>query len=128
MLILHQQIAILSPLLARGNATYLLLHCHVEEHLLLLIEFVFLCICSILCFVELCEMALGHGIDRVGCGVQVTCRRVQSPVIVLEVFALAALDSLGSWISRSLRCTCWHSDALMHTLAGTALNPTLHLL
>ena len=131
LLVLHQQIAILPPLLARGDATYLLLHGHVEEHLLLLIKFVLLRVCRIHCFIELGQVARVRGIGRIGSGVQVTRRRVQPPVIILEVFVVPALYSLSSLISRSLSLTCWLCQtllALIHTLARTALNPTLHLL
>ena len=128
LLVLHQQISILPPLLARGDATYLLLHGHVEEHLLLLVEFVLLCVCRILRFIELGQMALGHRIDRIGGGVHVARGRVQPPVIVLEVFVLPALYSLSSLIPLSLATTRWHGHTLIDALARIAFDPTLHLL
>ena len=115
-------------MLARGDATYLLLHGHVEEHLLLLIKFVLLRICRILCFIELGQMALGRSVGRVGSGVQVTLRRVQPPVIILEVFVLSTLYSLSSLVSSRLSTACWHSQTLINALARIAFGPTLHLL
>ena len=109
LLVLHQQISVLPPLLARGDATYLLLHGHVEEYLLLLIKFaLLLCLGCILCFIELGQVALGHSIDRVGGGIQVARWRVQPPVIILEVFVRSTLYSLSSLARRRLSTTCWH--------------------
>lgn len=106
LLVFHQQISVLPPLLARGDATYLLLHGHVEEYLLLLIKFALLCVVGcILRFIELSQMALGHRIDRIWGCVQVACWRVQPPVVALEVFVLSTLYSLSCLGSLGLATT-----------------------
>jgi len=106
LLVFHQQISVLPPLLARGDATYLLLHGHVEEYLLLLIKFALLCVVGcILRFIELSQMALGHRIDRIWGCVQVACWRVQPPVVALEVLVLSTLYSLSCLGSLGLATT-----------------------